>query len=93
MLERDDAHLEHVAGLRLVDIDRPGQHVRAAAARAVDLGADVERVLQDLFARDAGLPKNSTGSSGRLMPPWETVSIRTVWPDLMRSTGGMSAAK
>jgi len=50
-----------VAWLRLVDIDRPGQDVGAATARAVHLGADVERVLEDLVARDAALPKNSTG--------------------------------
>ena len=31
--------------------------------------------------------------SGVLMPLCETVSIRTVWPDLMRNTGGISAAK
>ncbi len=55
MLERDDADFEHVAGFGLVDIDRAGEHMGAAAARAVDLGADVERVLQNLFARDAML--------------------------------------
>ena len=80
-------------GSRLVDIDRAGQHMRAAAARAVHLGADVERVLQDLFARDAMLGEELDRVFGKLMPPWETVSMRTVWPDLMRSTGGMSAAR
>src|SRR3954468_6966572 len=38
-------------------------------------------------------PKNVTGSTPVLTPPWETVSILTVCPDLMRNTGGMSAAK
>src|SRR6185369_16880191 len=38
-------------------------------------------------------PKNVTGSTPVLTPPWETVSILTVCPDLMRNTGGISAAK
>src|SRR6476660_1456346 len=38
-------------------------------------------------------PKNVTGSTPVLTPPWETVSILQVCPDLMRNTGGMSAAE
>ena len=30
-------------------------------------------------------PKNETASS--VAPAWETVSMRTVWPDFTRSTG------
>ena len=36
-------------------------------------------------------PKNSTGSMPAVMPCCETVSMRTVWPDAMRSTGGAFA--
>src|SRR5215510_4841480 len=39
------------------------------------------------------LPKNVTGSSLVSRPWCETVSIFTVWPDLMVSAGGRSAER
>src|SRR5262245_63327869 len=39
------------------------------------------------------LPKNVTGSSLVSRPWCETVSIFTVWPDLMVSAGGRSAVR
>ncbi len=52
-VELVDAHLEQVAGLGALHIDRAGQHMGAQALHPGDLGVDVLGVLQHLVRRDA----------------------------------------
>ena len=53
--ERDveDAHFEHVAGLRAVDIDGAGQHVGSARRRFLHLVIDRAVLRQHLVSADA----------------------------------------
>jgi hypothetical protein len=61
MLEGEHAHFQHVAGFRLVDIDRSGEDVRAAAARTFDVLVDVDRILQHLVGGNAVAAKKGDG--------------------------------
>ena len=60
-IELVDAHLQHVAALGALHIERPGQHMAAQSLGAPDLAIDVLGVLEHLVRRNAGGPEERRG--------------------------------